>query len=117
MSTNRPARQRVRPLPRGTSLYTPGASPGRQAAEQRSARPLIYLHQLPAWVAPLLLVALLIAGLAVRGPVGGVALCGVAVVLGWLATISWPRLQLAGRLGRVLAVAVVLALAVYQAMR
>lgn len=118
MTTNRPARQqRVRPLPRGTSLYTPGASPARQAAERRSARTLIYLHQLPAWVAPLVLVALLIAGLAARGPAGAVALCGVALVLGWLAAISWPRLQPAGRTGRVLAVTVMLALAAYQATR
>lgn len=117
MTTNRPARQRARPLPRGTSLYTPGASAARQATERRSARALVYLHQLPTWVAPLVLVALLIAGLAVHGPVGAVALCGVAVVLGWLATVSWPRLQLAGRLGRVLAVGVMLALAAYQATR
>jgi hypothetical protein len=117
VTTNRPARQRVKPLPRGTSLYTPGASPVRQAAERRSARPLIYLHQLPAWVAPLVLAALLIAGLAVRGPAGAVALCGVALVLGWLAALSWPRLQLSGRAGRVLAVAVVLAMAGYQATR
>ena len=117
MTTNRPARQRVRPLPRGTSLYTPGASPARQAAERRSARSLIYLHQLPAWVAPLVLVALLITGLAFHGPAGAAALCGVALVLGWLAALSWPRLQLAGRAGRVLAVAVMLALAAYQATR
>jgi hypothetical protein len=117
VSTNRPVRQRTRPLPRGTSLYTPGASPARQAAERRSARPLIYLHQLPTWVAPLVLVGLLIAGLAVKGPAGAVALCCVAVVLGWLASVSWPRLQLAGRAGRVLAVAAMLALAAYQATR
>ena len=115
--SNRPTRQRVRPLPKGDSLYTPGASPARQAAERRSARPLLYLHQLPTWVAPLVLVALLIAGLAVRGPGGAVALCGVAAVLGWLASLSWPRLSANGRLGRILAIAVVLAVAGYQAAR
>jgi Family of unknown function (DUF6703) len=117
VTSNRPVRQRTRPLPRGTSLYTPGASPARRTAERRSARPLIYLHQLPTWVAPLVLVALLIAGLAVKGPVGAVALCGVAVVLGWLASVSWPRLRLAGRAGRVLAVGVMLAVAAYQVTR
>lgn len=115
--SNRPARQRVRPLPKGDSLYTPGASPARQAAERRSAKPLLFLHQLPTSVAPLVLVALLIAGLAIRGPVGAVALCGVAAVLGWLATLAWPRLSANGRLGRILAVAVVLAVAGYQASR
>ena len=58
-----------------------------QATERRSARPLLYLHQLPTWVAPLVLAVLLIAGLAVTGPGGAVALCGVAAVLGWLAAV------------------------------
>jgi hypothetical protein len=77
----------------------------------------MYLYQLPVWVAPLVMVALLVAGLATRGPAGAVALCGVAVVLGWLASMSWPQLPAAGRLGRVLGVAVVLALAGFQAIR
>jgi Family of unknown function (DUF6703) len=104
-------------LPKGNSLYTPGASPAREAAERRSAKPLLYLHQLPTWIAPLVMVALLVAGLAVKGPGGAVALCGVAAVLGWLATISWPRLSASGRLGRILGIAVVLALAGLQAAR
>jgi hypothetical protein len=115
--SNRPTRQRVRPLPKGDSLYTPGASPARQATERRSAKPLMFLYQLPAWVAPLVLVVLLVAGLAAKGPAGAVALCGVAAVLGWLATLSWPQLSATGRLGRVLGVALVLALAGLQASR
>ena len=115
--SNRPARQRVRPLPKGNSLYTPDASKARQATERRSAKPLIFLHQLPTWIAPLVLVALLVTGLAVKGPGGAVALCGVAAVLGWLATISWPGLSANGKLGRILGIAVVLALAGLQAAR
>ncbi|HSR86528.1 MAG TPA: DUF6703 family protein [Streptosporangiaceae bacterium] len=115
--SNRPARQRMRPLPKGNSLYTPDASKARQAAERRSAKPLLFLHQLPTWIAPLVLVALLVAGLAVKGPGGAVALCGVAAVLGWLATISWPGLSANGKLGRILGIAVVLALAGLQAAR
>jgi hypothetical protein len=107
----------VRPLPKGDSLYTPGASKARQAAERRSAKPLLFLHQLPTWIAPLVLVALLVAGLAIKGPGGAVAFCGVAAVLGWLATISWPRLSANGRLGRIVGIAVVLALAGLQAAR
>jgi hypothetical protein len=118
VTTNRrPRSQRIRPLPKGGTLYTPGASPARQATERRSARPLMYLYQLPSWILPLVLVGLLIAGLAVKGPGGGVALCGVAVVLGWLAAMSWPQLSLAGRAGRVLAVLLMLALAGLQASR
>jgi hypothetical protein len=98
-------------------MYTPGASPARQVTERRSARTLVYLHQLPRWVAPLLLVAFLIAGLTLRGPAGAVALCVVAAVLAWLASLSWPRLSASGRTGRVLTVAVMLALAGYQVTR
>jgi hypothetical protein len=115
--SNRPTRQRVRPLPKGDSLYTPGASPARQVTERRSAKPLMFLYQLPTWMAPLVLVVLLVAGLAARGPAGAAALCGVAAVLGWLATLSWPQLSATGRLGRVLGVALVLALAGLQAIR
>lgn len=107
----------MRPFPRGNTLYTPGASPARQAAERRSAKPLLYLHQLPAWVPPIVLAVLLVAGLAVRGPVGAVLLCGVAAVLVWLASISWPRLASAGKLMRLLVVVVMLGIAAYQASR
>lgn len=111
------SRQRVRPLPQGNSLYTPGASAARQATERRSAKLLIFLHQLPTWVAPLVLVVFLVAGLAVRGPAGAVALCVVAAVLAWLAALSWPRLSFAGRFARIIAVAAMLAIAGYQATR
>jgi hypothetical protein len=117
VSTNRPGRQRVRPFPRGNTLFTPGASPARQAAERRSAKPLLYLHQLPAWVPPIVLAVLLVAGLAVRGPVGAALLCGVAAVLVWLACISWPRLSPAGKAGRALIIVVMLGIAAYQATR
>ena len=115
--SNRPTRPRVRPLPKGNTLYTPGASPVRQATERRSAKPLMFLYQLPTWVAPLVLVVLLITGLAVKGPGGAVALVGVAAVLGWLATLSWPQLSASGRLGRLIGIAVVLALAGFQGVR
>jgi hypothetical protein len=130
VSTNRRARQRgrplpsggttpraPRPLPKGSTLFTPNAAPARQATERYSARPLLFLHQLPTWVAPVVLAVLLVAGLAVKGPGGAVALCAVAIVLGWLASVSWPRLTTTGRAGRVLAVAIVLGVAAYQATR
>jgi Family of unknown function (DUF6703) len=117
VSMNRPARQRVKPLPKGNSLFTPNASPARQATERHSARPLLFLHQLPTWVPAVVLAVLLVAGLAVKGPGGAVALCALAAVLGWLASVSWPRLTAGGRAGRVLAIGIVLAVAAYQAMR
>jgi hypothetical protein len=77
----------------------------------------MFLYQLPPWVAPIVLVGLLIAGFAVRGPVGAVALVGVGAVLAWLASMSWPRLSAGGRAARILAVAFMLGLAAYQATR
>ena len=115
--TGRPQRGKTRPLPRGTSLYTPGASDARRTLERSSARPLVVLHQLPVWVVPLLLTALLIAGLSVPGLIGAVALVLVAAFLGWLAAVSWPRLTPSGRLLRVAAIAGVLVIAGFQAVR
>jgi hypothetical protein len=121
VTSNRAPRQRkqarVRPLPPGQTLFTPEAPPVRAAAERRSAQPLLFLHQLPAWAAPMIAVVFLVAGLALRGPEGAVALVVVAAALGWLATISWPRLAAGGKLGRVLAVAAMLGLAVWQGTR
>ncbi len=120
MSTNRargraggPRRQRrPRPLPPGDALFTPDPSPARASIEQRSATSLLWLHQLPTWLLPVLAVALLVTGLAVGGWGGAIALGGLAVVLGWLALLSWPRLPAQGRLLRLAAVAVVLVIAV-----
>jgi O-antigen ligase len=104
VSTNRPAPPRP-------------PSDARRAAERRSAVPLIYLRQLPSWLPPVVLAALLVTGLVVRGWGGTVALCLVAALLGWLAYLSWPALGSRGRLGRTAAVAVLLALAAFQATR
>ena len=66
---------------------------------------------------PIVLAALFVAGLALRGWAGAIALCAVAAFLGWLAYLSWPRLAGPGRLGRVVAVAFLLALAALMATR
>jgi hypothetical protein len=89
----------------------------RSSVERRSATMLVYMRGLPRWMPPVVLAGLLIAGLAVRGWGGAVALCLVAGFLGWLAFLSWPRVNGGGRLGRLAAVAVMLALAAYQASR
>ena len=101
-----------RPLPKGNTLFTPTASPGRQVLEQRSATSLLWLHQLPPWLPPVLAVVLLIGGLALSGWTGGAALIGLALVLAWLAVISWPRLSAQGRLLRAVVIGGVLVLAI-----
>jgi hypothetical protein len=119
VSSNRAGRsgrrsRRPRPLPKGTTLFSPDASPTRQTLEHRSATSLLWLHQLPAWLMPVLAAGLLVAGLAVHGVGGAIALCGLAVVLGWLAAVSWPRLSAQGRLMRVLVIGGVLAVALFR---
>jgi hypothetical protein len=104
VSTNRPAPAR-------------SPSPARRAAERRSALPLVYLRHLPAWVPPVVLVALLVAGLAVRGWGGTVALCAVAAFLSWLAFLSWPGRSGRGRIARSVVIACLLGLAALQATR
>ena len=105
-----------RPLPQGP-LYTPGAGSTRQGVEGRSARVALLLHQLPKWLVPMVMVALLVTGLAVRGPGGGAALAAMAAVLGWLAYLSWPSLGSQGRLLRAVAIAGVVVLAAVQSLR
>jgi O-antigen ligase len=116
VSSNRASRSgsrsgRPRPLPKGNTLFTPDASASRQALEHRSATSLLWLHQLPRWLLPLLAAGLLVTGFAVGGAGGAAALCGLAVVLGWLAAVSWPRLSAHGRLLRVAAIGAVVAIA------
>jgi len=103
--------RRTRPLPEGGHLFTPGASPARQSLERLSAPALLWLHQLPAWLPPMLAAALLVTGLAVPGLLGALALCSVAAGLAWLAALSWPRLSPAGRALRVGVVVAVVAFA------
>jgi hypothetical protein len=97
--------------------YPTGVGGTRSSVERSSARPLLFLRQLPAWLPPLATLALLITGFALPGWIGGTALALVAVFLGWLGYLSWPALAARGRLLRVAAVACVLVLAVIQAGR
>jgi hypothetical protein len=98
-------------------MYTPDASPGRQSVERRSAAPLVYLRQMPPWLIPVLFAVLVFGGVTVRGPVGGILLLLGALFLSWLAAVSWPRLTPAGRAGRGAIIALILAGAVFQALR
>lgn len=90
-----------RPLPQGEQFFTPGADGLRRAVEQRSAAPLVFLFQLPRWIIPVILVALLLAGFAVPSFLGGVAVLPVIGFVGWLAYMSWPSLGAKGRILRV----------------
>ncbi len=85
--------------------------------ERVSAQPLIFLQQLPRWLPPVAVLALLITGLAVPGWIGAVAFVLVAAFLAWLGYLSWPTISTSGRLLRIAAVACLLAFAAIQAVR
>lgn len=103
------ARPAVRPAPGSVRPRSP-----RARLAGRSRRALTYLTALPRWVPALATAVLLLAGLAVPGPVGAACLLLVGAFLGWLLALSWPLLRGPARLLRVLTVALVLGFAVYQ---
>ncbi len=104
-------------MPRGDTLYTPGAGPARRLLERRSAVLLVYLHQIPRWVVPLAIAALFLAGVFAPGIAGAALLVVLALFLAWLSALSWPALARNARLVRVITVLAVLALAVRDALR
>jgi len=85
--------------------------------EKHSAVTLHFLRQLPSATVPIAIALLFVAGIAVRGAVGSVCLLLLAVFLGWLAYLSWPKLDPRGRSLRLLALVVLGALAVLQLTR
>ncbi len=89
----------------------------RQSIERLSLRPAAYLRALPRWLPPAFIALLFVGGLAVRGWGGAVMLLVVTAFLAWLAVLSWPGLQPHTRLLRVVALAALLALCAWQALR
>jgi len=79
---------------------------------ERASLPLVTkLNGLPRAVPFLLLLALLVAGVMIAGPVGFILMALGAVFVGWILYLSWPRLTSSERIMRsaVLLLAVVLA--------
>ena len=89
----------------------------RESVERASLKPAAYLHHLPRWLPAVLVAALFVGGIAVRGWAGAVLLIVVAAFLAWLAVLSWPALDTRGRALRVLALTVLVALACWQGLR
>ncbi|GAA3749590.1 DUF6703 family protein [Salinactinospora qingdaonensis] len=92
------------------------APPGslRRKVEERSAVPLVFLHNAPSWVLPVTVAVLFLAGLALQGPVGAILLTVLAVFFAWLAYLTWPRFSRTEKAARCVLVSVVLALALLQ---
>lgn len=99
----------VRPLgPRSQRVPSQAKSPARIKLERRSARPLYTLNRLPKLVLPILMGALLLAGLLIPGRWAGILLLVLAGFLGWLLALSWPALAVTSRWVRLLVVAVII---------
>jgi hypothetical protein len=84
--------------------------------EQRSAVPLAWLASKPRWVPFVLVLALLVGGLLLPGPVGVVLLVLLLVLLGWLTFLAWPQLTGGARVARLAVLALVVAAAVQRAL-
>ena len=80
---------------------------------ERSSLPLVTkLNGLPRAVPFLLLLALLVAGVMIAGPVGFILMALGAVFVAWILYLSWPRLTSSERIMRsaVLLLAAVMAI-------
>ncbi|HVQ89048.1 MAG TPA: DUF6703 family protein [Actinomycetes bacterium] len=84
------------------------------AFERISAPYLLRLHAAPRWLLAVVLAALLVVGLLVKGPIGAVLLLLLALFLAWLAAVSWRLLTPSARLIRFLVVGLVVAAAGFQ---
>lgn len=85
--------------------------------EALSARPLVLMSRLPRWLVPVMLAILLVAGLAISGPLGAILLAVLALFLGWLVFVSWPVLPATTRVIRLVVVVGILGVAVLQVTR
>ncbi|MGI8652850.1 MAG: DUF6703 family protein [Geodermatophilaceae bacterium] len=80
---------------------------GRDRLERQSLPVLMTLRRVPQWVLFLVVLGLVVGGLLLTGPVAGALLGVVAVFLGWLLLLAWPRLTQGQRLLRGLTIAVI----------
>jgi hypothetical protein len=108
-----------RPTPGRARAARPAgpASPARRALERASLPLLTRLAQLPRAVPFLAMLALLVGGVLLGGPVGAVLVGLVALVVAWLLVLAWPALTGVERLGRIAVLLLAVALCVVQVPR
>jgi hypothetical protein len=97
----------------------PDPSPGRPGAlrttiERASAPTLVRLSRLPRMVPFIVMLALIVAGLVIHGPVGFVLIMLGVLFLVWLLYLGWPALARVERLMRLAVVVLGSALAITQ---
>jgi hypothetical protein len=84
---------------------------------RRSAGALLGLSRLPRWLLLIMVLAVTLIGLFVTGPGGAAALVLLTALLAWLLALSWPRLPRSARIGRLVILLAVLAVAGWQGTR
>src|ERR1022692_1565019 len=89
----------------------------RRSLENASAKPIAFLHHMPAWLAPMVITGLFVAGAFAAGWIGAVALCLVAAFIAWLGRPSLAGVCPPGRLLRIAIIALLLVFALWQASR
>lgn len=89
-------------------------SPLARAIAARSMPLLVRITALPRWAFVVGLTGLLVGGLLLRNPIGGVLLLILATFIGWLLLLSWPVVAPKGRLLRLLVVLAVAGVGVSQ---
>ncbi len=77
---------------------------------------LLLLRRMPQWVLFLVVLGLVVGGLFLTGPLAGALLGLVAIFLGWLLLVAWPRLTEAQRLVRGLTIIVLAGAAIWRAL-
>ena len=94
---------------------TPSPHGAARATLERLSLPLLTrVARLPRAVPFLVLLALLVAGVVVGGPLGAVLIGLVALVVAWLLVLAWPALTGVERLGRVAVLLLAVALCAVQ---
>lgn len=94
---------------------TPGAPGPVRAAVERASRPALErLARLPVWLPFLALLALILVGGFLGGPVGWVMVGLALLFVTWLLYLSWPRLTGVERVMRVAVLLLFLAVTVVQ---
>jgi len=96
---------------------TQQATGWRRKLELRTGPLLVMLHQMPRWVLPVALAALLFFGLILGDSLawlGGICLILIALFLGWLLVLSWPMLSAGSRFMRGVVVVMVFGVAIFK---
>ena len=88
-----------------------GGVSSKSTIRRQSAVFLVYMHQLPRWVPLVVLPALLIAGMAIPGPMGAIPLALLALVV-WFLFMATPPRNASHRVVRLVVPLLLVALAV-----